>query len=248
MPRSRRSAGLERGTPYGDPVPEAVEVHVWWAHTDQLTDAHVALLDETERERWARHRRQDGRDRFALGSAIVRSLVAELDGVVAAGVALDRACPRCGAQHGPVTTPGRDWRCSVSHSGAFAVAAVVAASAASAVGVDLETRCPPEWVDLLPRVLAPEETAPEDEAGFLTLWVRKEAVLKASGDGLSRPMSAVQVSGPTDAPRLTGGAPPLVLVDLDLGPLRAAGAGETSAATLAVGAERVQVQWERARI
>jgi 4'-phosphopantetheinyl transferase len=226
----------------------AAEVQVRWAHTDDLRDAHVALLDDRERERWSRYQHSDDRERFVLGSAVLRSLVAQLDDADPRQVALDRACPRCGEQHGPVTTPGRAWRCSVSHSGPFALAAVVAVSSSSMVGVDLETRCPPDWAELLPGLLAPDEVPPEDEGGFLTMWVRKEAVLKATGDGLSRPMSSVHVSAATEAPRLLGPTPPLALVDLDLGPLRATGAAETTAAALAVGAERLDVHWQQARI
>jgi 4'-phosphopantetheinyl transferase len=95
------------GHPNGVRVPDPVEVHVWWAHTDDLTDAHEEMLDEHERVRWSRYQRRDDRDRFALGSAVVRSLVAELDGTAPGRVILDRACPRCGEQHGPVATSGR---------------------------------------------------------------------------------------------------------------------------------------------
>jgi 4'-phosphopantetheinyl transferase len=225
----------------------AAEVYVRWAHTADLTEAHLELLDEHERERWGRFKRREDRERFALGSAVVRSLVAELDGTDSGQVALDRACPRCGAQHGPVTTPGRAWRCSVSHSGRFAVAAVVAASAANSIGVDLESRCPPEWYDLLPRVLAADEVPPQDEAGFLTLWVRKEAVVKATGDGLSRPMTSFSISDATDRLRVSG-ATPLELVDLPVDPLRETWGGVPLAAALAVGAEHLQVHWQPARI
>jgi 4'-phosphopantetheinyl transferase len=235
-------------TPYGDPVPAAAEVYVWWAHTDDLTDAHLALLDHRERERLARFERGDDRDRFTLGSAVVRSLVAELDGTVPAQVSVDRTCPRCGAQHGPVTTPGRTWRCSVSHSGPFAVAAVVAASSASLVGVDLETRCPADWPELLPKVLAPDEAPPEHESEFVTMWVRKEAVVKATGEGLSRPLSSVHVSGAADPPRFIDAASSLQLLDLDLRRLRPMRVGRHAAAALAVGADRLEVHWHRARI
>ncbi len=128
------------------------------------------------------------------------------------------------------------------------MAAVVADAAASALGVDLETRCPPEWVDLLPGVLAPDEAPPADERGFLALWVRKEAVLKAYGDGLTRPMSSFSVSGATGHPRLSGEAPSLRLADLDVAPLQSAGAGTALAAALAVGAEDLRVHWQRARL
>ncbi len=247
----RADGGTVRGgepTPYRERVPGAAEIHVWWAHSDDLTDTHLQLLDEQERARWSRYRRRDDRDRFTLGSAVVRSLVAALDGTTPQQVTLDRTCPRCGEQHGPVTTPGRGWRCSVSHSGPIAVAAVVAASAASAVGVDLETRCPPEWVDLLPGVLATDEDPPADEHAFLVLWVRKEAVVKAYGDGLSRPMSSFSISGATGHSRLSGAAPSLRLADLDVAPLASSGVGTTIAAALAVGADPFQVLWQRARI
>jgi 4'-phosphopantetheinyl transferase len=227
-------------------VPEAVEVHVWWAHTDDLTEAHLDLLDEHERARWSRYRRPEDQGRFALGSVVARSLVADLDGTLPRHVLLDRTCARCGEQHGPVTTPGRAWRCSVSHSGPIAVAAVVTASAGSAVGVDLETRCPPDWVELLPHVLAPDEAAPDDELGFLTLWVRKEAVVKAYGAGLSRPMGSFSVA--TGRLDLSAAAPSLRIADLDISPLHATGVGPTAAAALAVGAENFEVRWQRARI
>jgi 4'-phosphopantetheinyl transferase len=232
----------------------ATEVFVWWARTDELTESHLELLDDRERERWAKFRRREDRDRFALGSTVVRSLVAELDGTSARRVRLDRACPKCGAQHGPVTTPGRAWRCSVSHSGPFAVAAVVAesASASAMIGVDLETRCPQSWPDLLPGVLAPGEAAPVSARGFLTLWVRKEATLKATQEGLSRPMSSIRISGPPDPPRVIDGAPSLRLVDLDMHPLledtdREASGADTAAA-VAVDGEDLQVYWRRARV
>jgi 4'-phosphopantetheinyl transferase len=226
-------------------VPGAVEVHVWWALTDDLTESHLELLDRHERERRARYERQDDRDRFTLGSALVRTLVAGLDGTEPGEVTLDRTCPRCGAQHGPVTTPGRPWRCSVAHSGPFAVAAVVAAGEAGCVGVDLETRSPREWTGLLASVLAPGEVRPGDEAGFLRMWVRKEAVVKATGEGLSRPLSSFTVSDVAGRLRVSGAAPDLRVVDLDTEALRTAGA-PTVAAALAVGTEHLQVRWQRA--
>ena len=145
-------------------------------------------------------------------------------------MALDRTCPRCGAQHGPVTTPGRPWHCSVSHSGPFAVAAVVAADDATTVGIDLETTCPPDWEALLPDVLAPGEAAPADEAGFLRTWVRKEAVVKATREGLSRQLSSVDLAA------LPG---QLRVLDLDVTELGAT--GPIAAAVAVDGAARVEL-------
>jgi phosphopantetheinyl transferase len=89
-------------------------------------------------------------------------------------------------------------------------------------------------------LLSTGEQVPGDEAGFLATWVRKEAVLKATGEGLSRPMSTVDVT--TDA------VDSLRLLDLDITHLRGAGAPRATAAALAVGAQRVRLRWERARI
>jgi len=202
-----------------------VEVHVRWAYTDDLTETHLDLLDGEERERLSRLRRGDDRDRFVLGAVLLRALVADLDGTEPHLVTLDRACPRCGAQHGPVSAPRRPWHCSVSHSGPFAVAAVVADASATTVGVDLETTCPPDWHELIRDVLAPGEVAPADEDEFLTLWVRKEALVKATREGLTRPLSSVDLCAPTDG---------LHVLDLDTGPLVATRSVARARAAVAV--------------
>jgi phosphopantetheinyl transferase len=80
------------------------------------------------------------------------------------------------------------------------------------------------------------------------MWVRKEAVVKATREGLSRPLSSVHVSGSADPPRVIDDASSLRLVDLDLRPLRAMGVGRHAAAAVAVGAERLEIRWHRARI
>ena len=180
-------------------------VHVRWAGTDDLTERHVELLDDHEQGRLGRLQQQGDRDRFVLGAAVLRGLVAGLEQTEPHLVALDRTCPRCGEQHGPVSVPGRPWRCSVSHSGPFALAAVVATDAATTVGVDLETTCPPDWQALLSDVLAPGEAEPADEAAFLRTWTRKEAVVKATREGLSRPLSSVDLACAPERP--AGGRP-----------------------------------------
>lgn len=170
-------------------------VRVWWAEVRDLGAADHDLLDATERARLVRLKREEDRDRFVLGAALVRRLVADMEGVEAASVALDRACPRCGAQHGPVSVPGRRWRCSVAHAGSLAVAAV----ALTPVGVDLEVSCPPDWRSLVKEVVAPGEPEPVDQAGFLSTWVRKEAVVKATREGLLRSLTTVDLSAPPPA-------------------------------------------------
>ena len=212
-----------------------VVVHVRWARTDELASRHIELLDDHEKDRLARLRQQGDRDRFVLGATVLRGLVAGLERTEPRLVALDRTCPRCAAQHGPVSTPGRPWHCSVSHSGPFAVAAVVDADAATTVGVDLETTCPADWSALLPDVLAPGEAAPADEAGFLRTWVRKEAVVKATREGLTRQLSSVDLAAPPGDLRV---------LDLDVTELGAT--GPIAAAVAVDGPARIELH--RARI
>ena len=75
----------------------AVVVHVRWARTDDLTDRHVDLLDDREKDRLTRLKRQGDRDRFVLGAAVVRGLVAQLEQTEPGLLQLDRTCPRCAA-------------------------------------------------------------------------------------------------------------------------------------------------------
>jgi 4'-phosphopantetheinyl transferase len=219
-------------------VTEPAAVHVRWGMIGDLTDDHAAMLDRPERARFGRLHRAGDRGRFTLGAVLLRTLVADLDGTEPQLVTLDRTCARCGAQHGPVRASDRPWHCSVSHSGPFAVAAVVADAAAATVGIDLETTCPPDWHELLRDVLAPGEAAPADEDEFLTLWVRKEAVVKATREGLTRPMSSVDLRAPTDG---------LHVVDLDAGPLVATGSVTRARAAVAVDGD-APVELRRAAI
>ena len=211
----------------------AARVWVRWAPISDLRD-HVALLDERERERWAAYSREEDRHRFALGSSLVRRLVGELEGVRPVEVVLDRTCTHCGAPHGPVTTPDLPWRCSVSHSGEYAVAAVAAAHDTTALGIDLETRRPDDWRRLLRRVLADGEAEPADADAFVETWARKEAVLKATGEGLNRSMTTVRLG---DGRALVDGGPTLAVADLH---------GLPATAALAVGADAVEPLVERA--
>jgi 4'-phosphopantetheinyl transferase len=84
---------------------------------------------------------------------------------------------------------------NLSHSGSTGIVAV---DAKAPVGVDVELPDRNLQAGWLESVLCPEEKARIAAAGFeprslLRLWVRKEAVLKALGRGLSFPPSEVMV-------------------------------------------------------
>jgi 4'-phosphopantetheinyl transferase len=200
------------------------EVHL--GRIQDLRPTHLALLDDSEQARAQRYRLAADRDRFQLGSVLLRVAAARQLGVPPADVSVDRTCGRCGAQHGRPLLPGTGLHASVSHS---ADVVAVALTSCGPVGVDVEAVRPIDFAAIAESVCTPAERINvRAEADFFTIWTRKEAVLKATGEGLSRPMSDVHVAPPSSAPALLGlgggplgrgsGQPPACqLADLSVG-------------------------------
>lgn len=178
------------------------QCQVWWARPGDAREAHLALLDPVERERRAAFHRQVDRDRFTVGAALLRLVVAGHAGADPAALAVDRSCAHCGRPHGKPDAPGTGLAVSVSHAGDRVA---VACGRFPHVGVDVEERSDAAAEELAGRVLAPGESA--GTGGFFTYWTRKEAVLKATGDGLRVPMTEVVVSAPDEPPAVLGFAP-----------------------------------------
>ncbi len=198
-------AGLDR--------PADGTADVWWARRPDATARHAALLDETERRRWAAYRREADRERFLAGCALAKTVLARYTGRRPADVRFDRTCGRCGEPHGKPVLAGGGAEHSVTHSGDLVAVAVARAP----VGVDVEQldgRSRPLGGDGDPEALArlvlsaAERAAlaavpPDDRArAFLLAWTRKEAVTKATGDGLRAAFSEVVVAADAGAPRL----------------------------------------------
>ncbi|WP_219418901.1 4'-phosphopantetheinyl transferase family protein [Pseudonocardia nigra] len=161
-------------------------VHVWWAApvAPAAAPALVALLDAHERERLHRFRRPADQGRYLAAHALARLVLA--GGRDPADLEFDRTC-RCGEQHGKPALPGGP-EFSLTHAGDLVGVAV-----GSDLGIGLDVEQVRELSDLAAmaaHVCSPAETAP-DAAAFFTLWARKEALLKATGDGLSSPMAAI---------------------------------------------------------
>ena len=169
------------------------------ARLGDLRDHHAALLDHREIDRRSRFTSEADRDRFTLGAVLLRLAAAHsVEG--APGVAVTRTCAHCGRQHGRPRLPGSPLHASVSHTGDLVV---VATTVAGPVGVDVELVGLSPTPPLLAAVCSSVERAfvrtPQD---FFTYWVRKEAVLKATGEGLQREMTDVVVARPDRPPRL----------------------------------------------
>jgi 4'-phosphopantetheinyl transferase len=154
-------------------------VEVWWREPS-LDGAD--LLVGVEHERAAAYLRVVDRARFVTGVALSRTVLGERLGVEPRDVPLDRTCERCGRPHGKPFVPGGP-ELSISHSADRVVLAV----ADVPVGVDVEKLDR----DVVPTRLARRVLLPEEQAAvatpldFLRAWARKEAVVKATGEGTS---------------------------------------------------------------
>lgn len=190
-------------------------VTVWWTTLDHVPAGLAAELTPQEQQRRRAYGQQGDRDRFTVGTALLRRLVTHETGV--GDVAVVRACSRCDQAHGRPRIAGLDVHVSISHSDQVVA---VALSHDAAVGVDVERIAPRDVEGLGPIVLDPIEPAARP-GDFYRYWCRKEAVVKATGDGLRVPLREVVVSPAHEPPALLayeGRARPCAMADLDLDP------------------------------
>jgi 4'-phosphopantetheinyl transferase len=191
----------------------------------------LRLLSADERVRHARLRQPADRDRYLVAHALLRILLGGRLGIAPAAVVLTG-----GGSKPRLAGPSPAHEFSLSHSGRRVVVAI---TADTPVGVDVERVCADRDLDaLIERVLGPSERlvltrlvgAARREA-FYRYWVRKEAAVKATGDGLRVPLDAITVSGPRERAALLCWAaadpPPTAIRLHDLDP------GEGHAASLA---------------
>lgn len=188
---------------------------VVWARVDgdPGPTADLELLSEDERARAAWLQMPGDQRRYVAAAALLRRVVGAAVGIEPASLAVQRTCPRCGRPHGRPVVRGSGLHVSVTHAGNVAGVAV---TAVGPVGLDVEA----EGRALrLPRTayLGPGEHAADDRAK-VRYWTRKEAVVKATGDGVRAGLAGVLVSGPEEPARLREypGRPGLAVVLQDL--------------------------------
>lgn len=161
-------------------------VHVWTADSDAESGHRphrLACTTGDERERAARfHRREDG-ERFLFAHGTLRLVLADY-------LQCDPLALRFGAHaNGKPFVEGADIEFNLSHSGALALIAV---ARGRRVGVDVEQVRPmPDLERVAGRVCTPGERAtlaglasPQRDHAFLAMWTRKEALAKATGEGI----------------------------------------------------------------
>ena len=177
---------------------------IWLADLDAADagDSALAVLSDDEQARARRFVFDIHRRRFIACRAALRARLAER---------LGRAAGSLRFEYGPVGKPalagGDTLRFNVSHSDRYALLAI---ADRAEVGVDVERVRPLSDMNALAeRVFSDGERAalaevPADEkaGAFFAGWTRKEAYIKARGDGIGL-LGAIEVTlSPGEAPRL----------------------------------------------
>jgi len=159
----------------------------------EAVHARVALLSAGERQRAARFRFERDRRRFVAARALLRELLAERL------AARPETIELVYGKHGKPALARYDLQFNVSHSGDVAAYAF---ARGCGIGIDVEEiRALPEAGAIAARMFSRSENdayaalpAREKQQGFFNCWTRKEAVVKALGDGLSLPLDQFDVS------------------------------------------------------
>jgi len=179
-------------------------VQVWLAdyrEWDGEAGRCAALLSADELERASRFRAEGRRREYEITRGLLRLLLARYTGKGAAGI-----CLSYGAQGKPALAANEGPHFNVSHSGAYALYGF---SRAGPLGVDIERlrAAMPRRDEIARKHFAPGEITelehlPEAErdAAFFRCWTRKEAFVKARGDGIFAGLHSFEVSlAPGDA-------------------------------------------------
>ncbi|WFE65082.1 4'-phosphopantetheinyl transferase superfamily protein [Micromonospora sp. WMMD714] len=180
------------------------ECLIWRCPVGPVPERLSALLDDAERARARALGHEQARARFVTGRVTARLLAARHADTDPRDVVFSSTCRHCAGPHGRLEVHTRTGvlHVSVSHS---AARVVVAIARDTVCGVDIE-RVALRGDRIPVSALSPAERRvldglPEQRrlAGFIRYWTRKEAVLKATGDGLVLSPADLTVSAP-DAP------------------------------------------------
>ncbi len=183
------------------PVPAPPGVDLWWFDTraDIVRPADAAVMDAGERRRARTLLSPLHRHRFEVAHVMLRRVLAGYLTAAPGDLLLGRQpCPRCGRGPGrPVLLPGQGaapWF-SLTHSGDLVLIAV----AGRPVGADLE-QDPAACACPVTGVLHPADAAelaplpePDRHRAVIGCWVRAEAVLKCTGEGVAHGLPGLRV-------------------------------------------------------
>jgi 4'-phosphopantetheinyl transferase len=169
----------------------------------------AVLLNHTELKRFRSYQKEEDQKRSLLSFALLRLLLSRITGKDPRKIKISRDCPSCGKPHGkPRVTDEGPVEVNISHSGKWVLTAI---AFHTPVGIDIE-QIHPELVEseMVKRVLSAEEMSEweklppgERKEAFYRYWTWKEAILKATGEGLAVPMTRLTVTNRDGSPQLT---------------------------------------------
>jgi 4'-phosphopantetheinyl transferase len=206
--RARREAENSGCWPEGpqNPLFGHGEVHLWAAALDIPEPALARLaesLSSLETERAARFHFARHRDRFIAGRGFLRLVLARYLQVDPAALEFSYGAQGKPALAGIHSQNGLHF--NLAHSDNLALLGV---TRLGSVGVDVERlRALSDADELVARFFSPRESAAfgrlateQKPVAFFNLWTRKEAWLKATGEGIGSLLSQVEVSFLPDDP------------------------------------------------
>ena len=178
------------------------EIHIRVADLDRVP-AHPEWLSPEEQQRSSRFVVPLHQRRYLASRTILRSLLAEYLGDHPARV------PMAATLQGKPFVPGSELRFNLSHSDG---AGLYGFSCEAEIGVDIEKidarSCTEEVARL---VFTPDELerwmkldTSERTAVFFRVWTRKEAIVKATGEGLGRATDTFAVAWTPEPARVCG--------------------------------------------
>ncbi len=170
-------------------LPGTSEVHIWRVSLEQpawFLDRLWHCLDLKEQTRARQFSQETSRRQYIVSHGALRDILSRCLGVAPAQLRFTQEAhgkPLLAEQEIPLSF-------NLSHSGDLALIAV---ARGHALGIDIERIRPVDnWPRLAERLFSSAETAsltamPEEQqlAAFFACWTRKEAYLKALGDGLA---------------------------------------------------------------
>jgi 4'-phosphopantetheinyl transferase len=187
------------------------DIQVWLATTpadDTDLTAFTRTLDPDERMRAGRFSVSEPRRQFVFGRALLRQLL---------GACLNASPATLAFGYQPHGKPflAQSWldgnlRFNLSHSGRMVA---IALARGREVGVDVEeVERLHDWQPLAERIFSPRERGElmslpktQQQEAFFNGWTRKEAYLKATGEGLTDDFREIEVTlSPGIDPKLLG--------------------------------------------
>jgi 4'-phosphopantetheinyl transferase len=189
------------------PVPAAGTADLWWLDIRAVRPkpADLAELGDAERLKAASFAFAADRHRYNAAHVLLRRVLSSYVGVPPGQLELSRQpCPRCGGPDGrPVLACAGAPQFSLAHSGDAALVAV----AGQPAGVDVE-QDPRGCMCSMTSVMHAADAAalaelpePERHEAVISWWVRAEAVLKCTGEGIAHGLDGFPViSGPAGSP------------------------------------------------